>query len=119
MRGREAFRPRVAEYERKRLDEDGTSRLSPYLRFGCISPRMLLAELPPADELARQLCWRDFFAQLLRVHPLAQRGPPRPRRLGARPGRARALAQRRDRRARGRRSDATARRRAGCPTAPA
>jgi deoxyribodipyrimidine photo-lyase len=67
----EAFRPRVAEYERMRhrLDEDGTSRLSPYLRFGCISPRMLLAELPPADELARQLCWRDFFAQLLRVHP--------------------------------------------------
>jgi deoxyribodipyrimidine photo-lyase len=61
-------------YHRHRdaLAEDATSRLSPYLRFGCISPRLLLAELPPgdgADELARQLCWRDFFAQLLNVHP--------------------------------------------------
>jgi deoxyribodipyrimidine photo-lyase len=61
-------------YHRHRdaLAEDATSRLSPYLRFGCVSPRLLLAELPPgdgADELARQLCWRDFFAQLLNVHP--------------------------------------------------
>ena len=61
-------------YHRRRdaLGEGGTSRLSPYLRFGCISPRWLLAELPPsdgADELARQLCWRDFFAQLLVAHP--------------------------------------------------
>jgi deoxyribodipyrimidine photo-lyase len=57
---------------RDALAEDGTSRLSPYLRFGCISPRLVLAELPPsngAEEFARQLCWRDFFAQLLDVHP--------------------------------------------------
>jgi deoxyribodipyrimidine photo-lyase len=61
-------------YHRRRdsLGEQGTSHLSPYLRFGCLSPRLLLAKLPPsdgADELARQLCWRDFFAQLLYAHP--------------------------------------------------
>jgi deoxyribodipyrimidine photo-lyase len=64
----------LGSYDKRRnaLAEDGTSRLSPYLRFGCISPRLLLAELPSssgAEELARQLCWRDFFAQLLHVHP--------------------------------------------------
>jgi deoxyribodipyrimidine photo-lyase len=64
----------LGAYHRRRdyLGEQGTSRLSPYLRFGCLSPRRLLAELPPsdgADELARQLCWRDFFAQLLAAHP--------------------------------------------------
>jgi deoxyribodipyrimidine photo-lyase len=64
----------LGAYYRRRdcLGEQGTSRLSPYLRFGCLSPRRLLAELPAsdgADELARQLCWRDFFAQLLAAHP--------------------------------------------------
>ena len=61
-------------YSRRRdaLGEQGTSRLSPYLRFGCLSPRLLLAELAPspgAEAFARQLCWRDFFAQLLLARP--------------------------------------------------
>ena len=54
------------------LDADGTSRLSPYLHLGCVSPRELEERLPggkgPAA-FARQLCWRDFYAQVLLHHP--------------------------------------------------
>ena len=49
-----------------------TSRLSPYLRFGCVSPRELEDLLPRGkgpDTFRRQLCWRDFYAQLLLHHP--------------------------------------------------
>ena len=48
--------------------EDGTSRLSPYLHFGCISPREIESRLGPGEgpeALRRQLCWRDFYAQVL------------------------------------------------------
>jgi deoxyribodipyrimidine photo-lyase len=46
--------------------EPGTSRLSPYLRFGCLSPRALEARLADragdgASAFRRQLAWRDFF----------------------------------------------------------
>jgi deoxyribodipyrimidine photo-lyase len=54
------------------LGRDNTSRLSPYLRFGCISPLELERLLPHgkgADAFRRQLCWRDFYAQLLLHHP--------------------------------------------------
>ncbi len=64
----------AAGYERARNDlaGGGTSRLSPYLHFGCVSPRELESRLPPGPGGAafrRQLCWRDFFAQVLRNHP--------------------------------------------------
>jgi deoxyribodipyrimidine photo-lyase len=49
------------------LAGDGTSRLSPYLRFGCVSPlelaRAALA-CPGGQEFCRQLAWRDFFHQV-------------------------------------------------------
>jgi deoxyribodipyrimidine photo-lyase len=59
---------------------DGTSRLSPYLRFGAISARTCLEqarELARADARARagaerwidELAWRDFYAAVLRAHP--------------------------------------------------
>jgi deoxyribodipyrimidine photo-lyase len=44
----------------------GNTPLSPYLHFGCISPRELEHR---AAELGRQLCWRDFFAHVLLHHP--------------------------------------------------
>lgn len=50
----------------------GASRLSPYLHFGCISPRELEHRLPPTDAGAayrRQLGWRDFYAHVLLHHP--------------------------------------------------
>jgi deoxyribodipyrimidine photo-lyase len=56
------------------LSGDRTSRLSPYLRLGCISPLSVAAELatrPGADAVVRQLAWRDFFSQLLAAYPRA------------------------------------------------
>lgn len=45
-----------------------TSQLSPYLHFGCLSAREVLARTrgrDGAESFLRQLCWRDFFLQLL------------------------------------------------------
>ena len=65
----------VAHYaERHDRLAGGTSRLSPYLHFGCLSALELEAEVSrrrgrgPA-EYRRQLCWRDFFAHVLLHHP--------------------------------------------------
>jgi deoxyribodipyrimidine photo-lyase len=41
--------------------------LSPHLHFGSISPAEVARGA--SDELLRQLCWRDFFAQLLAAAP--------------------------------------------------
>ena len=52
--------------------DPGTSRLSPYLHFGCISPREIEERLPGgtgADAFRRQLCWRDFYHHVLLHHP--------------------------------------------------
>jgi deoxyribodipyrimidine photo-lyase len=48
----------------------GTSQLSPYLRWGCISPlelehRARTARSPGPRAWIRQLCWRDFYAHVL------------------------------------------------------
>jgi len=59
------------------LAADATSRLSPYLHFGCISARALAARArerggEDAEAFVRQLCWRDFYAQLLAARPETQ-----------------------------------------------
>ena len=54
------------------LGRDRTSRLSPYLHFGCISPREVEEHLPGgrgAEAFRRQLCWRDFYHHVLFHHP--------------------------------------------------
>ena len=54
------------------LGRDRTSRLSPYLHFGCISPREIEERLPGgegAEAFRRQLCWRDFYHHVLREFP--------------------------------------------------
>jgi deoxyribodipyrimidine photo-lyase len=54
------------------LGKDRTSRLSPYLHFGCITPRQIEERLPRgkgADAFRRQLCWRDFYHHVLAFHP--------------------------------------------------
>ena len=54
------------------LDADLTSRLSPYLHFGCISPRQIEERLPAgrgAEAFRRQLCWRDFHHHVLLHFP--------------------------------------------------
>jgi deoxyribodipyrimidine photo-lyase len=53
-------------------DDDGSSRLSPYLHLGCISARTVRAGIgdgPGSDEFGRQLAWRDFFHQVLAARP--------------------------------------------------
>ncbi|MBL7260644.1 cryptochrome/photolyase family protein [Paractinoplanes lichenicola] len=59
---------------------DGTSRLSPYLRFGCLSPLELAnaALKHEAEEYARQLCWRDFYYQVAMTMPKLSTEPIRP-----------------------------------------
>jgi deoxyribodipyrimidine photo-lyase len=57
---------------RNDLGDERASRLSPYLHFGCISPRALESSLPDgggAEAFRRQLCWRDFYAHVLRSFP--------------------------------------------------
>jgi deoxyribodipyrimidine photo-lyase len=64
------------------LAADGTSRLSPYLHFGCLSPLELAQQLqrrPGAEPFVRQLCWRDFYHQLLAARPETAHADMRPR----------------------------------------
>jgi deoxyribodipyrimidine photo-lyase len=51
---------------------DATARISPYLHFGCVSASEVAQRLwdrPGAEPFVRQLCWRDFYAQLLWYRP--------------------------------------------------
>ncbi|MGH2915396.1 MAG: cryptochrome/photolyase family protein [Solirubrobacteraceae bacterium] len=70
------LRGTVERYAESRddLGHDGTSRLSPYLHFGCMSARELeqrVVDRGGAGPAAfrRQLRWRDFYAHVLRAHP--------------------------------------------------
>ena len=64
------------------LADDATSRLSPYLRFGCLSP-LEVAERADGqsggEAFVRQLCWRDFHYQLFAARPELARADMRPR----------------------------------------
>ena len=58
------------------LAGDATSRLSAYLRFGCVSPLEVAIgalDRPAGDEhgeeFCRQLAWRDFFYQVTAAFP--------------------------------------------------
>ena len=57
---------------RNNPDVNGTSQLSPYLRFGIVHPRSLLAELDDSKSHAvfrSELCWREFYADVLFHQP--------------------------------------------------
>ncbi|MFR9777244.1 cryptochrome/photolyase family protein [Micromonospora sp. MS34] len=52
------------------LAGDETSRLSPYLRFGCLSPLAVANRAGDrAGPFVRQLCWRDFYHQVTGAFP--------------------------------------------------
>ncbi len=58
--------------DRDRPDLDRTSRLSPYLKYGTIHPRQILAMLGDsagATTFATELAWRDFYADVLFHRP--------------------------------------------------
>jgi len=67
------------------LAADATSRLSPYLHFGCVSGGEVVAralEREGAEPFVRQLCWRDFNHQLLAARPETATEDLRPRAAG-------------------------------------
>lgn len=52
---------------------DGTSYLSPHLRFGTISPRQVIKMLNKNDAIfLSELIWREFFMQILAHFPRVQ-----------------------------------------------
>ncbi|MET7640120.1 deoxyribodipyrimidine photo-lyase [Streptomyces sp. NPDC005438] len=66
----------VDDYDRLQDDlaRDGTSRLSPYLHFGALSPVELATaagqrEGAGPEAFVRQLAWRDFHHQVLAARP--------------------------------------------------
>jgi deoxyribodipyrimidine photo-lyase len=67
-RGRLARFLRAGVYDHDALGRDGTSRLSPYLHFGCLSPREV-EQRAPDDAFRRQLCWRDYYHHVLLHFP--------------------------------------------------
>jgi deoxyribodipyrimidine photo-lyase len=61
----------------------GTSELSPYLHFGCVSARETEERARAkggagADAFVRQLAWRDFYAHVLLHHPRNARHAHKP-----------------------------------------
>ncbi|MEU4385493.1 deoxyribodipyrimidine photo-lyase [Promicromonospora sp. NPDC023805] len=59
---------------RDRPDQPGTSRMSVYLKYGCVHPRTLLADLADrtsdgARSYRNELAWRDFYADVLDQRP--------------------------------------------------
>jgi deoxyribodipyrimidine photo-lyase len=67
---------------RNRPATDGTSRLSAYLKYGCLHPRTLLADLADdgeATEAVRrftdELAWREFYADVVWHRPESAREP--------------------------------------------
>jgi deoxyribodipyrimidine photo-lyase len=67
---------RMADYgnDRNRPDHDTTSRLSPYLKYGCLHPRTLLADIKDhpsagASRYRSELAWREFYADLIFQQP--------------------------------------------------
>jgi len=63
--------------DRNRPDVHGTSRLSVYLKYGCLHPRTLLADLARADDekdeqvrrFTDELAWREFYADVVWHRP--------------------------------------------------
>jgi deoxyribodipyrimidine photo-lyase len=83
-----AFLPTVAGYAKDRNlpANEATSRLSPYLKYGCIHPRTVLSQLAKVrakggggsdskgfDTFENELAWREFYADVLWQHPASAR----------------------------------------------
>ncbi|MCL6669880.1 cryptochrome/photolyase family protein [Streptomyces panaciradicis] len=72
------LRDGIAAYEDRHDDMagDATSRLSPHLHFGTLSPVELVHRArkvagPGAEAFVRQIAWRDFHRQVLAARPAA------------------------------------------------
>lgn len=74
------FAERVQHYSRGRdfPARDATSRLSVYLKFGCVHPRQVLHAIrhrrgDGAERFRAELAWRDFYAAVLAAFPQSAR----------------------------------------------
>jgi deoxyribodipyrimidine photo-lyase len=73
----DAWVSRVDRYadDHDMLALDATSRLSPYLHFGCLSPVQVIQRVAGSSAgsaaFVRQLAWRDFHHQVLAARPAA------------------------------------------------
>ncbi|MFD8635327.1 cryptochrome/photolyase family protein [Streptomyces sp. NPDC059533] len=82
-----AWMSRHADAYEERHDDlagDATSRLSPYLHFGAVSPTEAVHRARSrggagAEAFVRQLCWRDFHRQVLAARPATAVEDYRPR----------------------------------------
>jgi len=66
----------LANYDenRNRPDLDGTSVMSHHLKYGEIHPRSILVDLSDDDDgFRREICWRDFYADVLHQQPTSVR----------------------------------------------
>jgi deoxyribodipyrimidine photo-lyase len=76
------FLDRIELADPDRPDQDGTSRLSTDLKYGTIAPRRIRAvageQTPVREAFIRQLCWRDFYMQILARWPKTVTRPFRP-----------------------------------------
>jgi deoxyribodipyrimidine photo-lyase len=68
------LRSHVEHYADRRNEPgvEGTSRLSPHLKWGCIHPRQILARLGRTtgeDVFRSEIAWREFYADVLFHHP--------------------------------------------------
>jgi len=76
----------VGDYhnQRDRVDLEGTSLLSPYLRFGLLSSRNVYAQLRPfldnpqthdgASKWLNELVWREFYFNIMAAFPFVLHG---------------------------------------------
>ncbi|MFG2923034.1 cryptochrome/photolyase family protein [Streptomyces sp. NPDC048305] len=85
----------LAAYEDRHDDlaGDATSRLSPHLHFGTLSPAEVVsrgreAGGTGAEAFVRQVCWRDFHHQVLAARPASSRSDYRTRHDRWRTGKA-------------------------------
>ena len=72
---------------RDRPADNGTSRLSPYLKYGCIHPRQILARLDRSkahEKLRSELAWREFYADVVWHRPGSTSASLRPELAGMR-----------------------------------
>jgi deoxyribodipyrimidine photo-lyase len=78
-----AFLRHASRYgdEREHPAKDGTSRLSPYLKYGCVHPRQVLDRLGRTrgeDVFRHEIAWREFYADVLFHCPESARRPLQP-----------------------------------------
>jgi deoxyribodipyrimidine photo-lyase len=73
LEGLRGFAGRAAGYAsaRDRPGEEGTSRFSPHLHFGELSPRRIWHDLPEesGEKFRKELAWRDFSQNVMLSQP--------------------------------------------------